>query len=595
VNNFQNSKLDLDSIKSQIVISQFAVDKLGCHVTNKKTMCCHLHHEKTPSLNFNDDKGFYYCFGCHRSGDVFSLTQEIKHLSFLEAIQFVAKTVGISIENDYGLLRNSNISKEKKEILLEIVEKTCSFFEKNLKINHSFIDYLKQRNISDEVINKFRLGYAENDDSRLLSFLKEKYQTNFSILLDSGLFKKTRYNNNFFNILHDRLIFPIFDKFGSVIAFGGRVTASAKEDDRPKYLNCSDSLIFKKSENLYGLNFARQEIKAQNTVLVVEGYMDVLALFTHGFKNVVAPLGTAVSQDQIEILWSVADHIKCVFDGDVAGVKAGVRLGEKALSIIKPGKTISFVRMPKGKDPADLMDKSSISHFEQALEKAIPLPNYLFLLTAGKYKVKTVDSIAIIKKHLIDLLRLMNDRILMNEYAEFFKKSIHGMKNEISQKRKQILQNNVFDSSFKMDLNQFERIFITIIVMMFIFPEDSESFVKNDIINFLYEKAQSRQKLENMLCWAQVSCKSKNLETFKNKFSSISEIIDGEVQKIRTLESSISKDLIFLKQVELKIKMLTIKEEKNRARLRSNLVDLVRITQEEKEIKKIINDIFSKI
>ena len=600
------SKLDLQSIKSQIVISEFASKELGCIVTKNKTMCCHLHHEKSPSLHLNDEKNFYYCYGCHKAGDVFSLTQEIKNFSFLEAVKFVAESVGIKIENDYNLLRNSNQFKEKKEILHEILEDICLFFESQLKLKSSkdVKDYLINRGLSEEIIKRFRLGFSpEKSNNELIEKLKNKYSENINLLLDSGLFRKGFKDNNFYNILHGRVIFPIFDKFSKVIAFGGRILESNVQIDInkkvPKYINCGDSLVFKKNENLYGENFARSHMKER--VIIVEGYLDVLAMHNAEIKNVIAPLGTSVSEFQLQYLWGITDRIVCCFDGDIAGEKANFMTLERSLPIIKAGKFLSFAKLLKDSDPDSLIKENKLNELKEIIENSISLAEQLFNTIFKKFENKTdPDSIAGIKKELIKHLKVITDSLIQQEYKEFFKRKFEHFPSSvalipepkiiINNKYKQQWHNNktITDENA---ITRYDEIFCYIIVLIFNYPDQLEKFIKTDIINIIYSKTNSRQELQVMLQFAKIHCFNQNLDDIKNKFPRFSNGINDAQQEINTHKIQFDQNNFFLK-LTYNLKILNLKEKKqNLQKDNGNFLDLMKINSEEKIVKKLLDDI----
>ncbi len=619
----KKEKIDLQDIKSRIAISEFASRELGCKVTKNKTMCCHLHHEKSPSLHFNDEKNFYYCYGCHKAGDIFALTQEIRNFSFLEAVKFVASTVGIKIEDDYNLLRNSDQSKEKKEILYDILEDVCIFFESKLKFSNKVTDYLKDRSLSFETIKKFRLGFSpEDSNNELIDKLRRKYSNNINLLLDSGLFKKGfgRQEQNFFNILHGRVIFPIFDKFGRVIAFGGRILpeneSQNNSQDRkvPKYINCGDSLIFKKNENLYGENFARQYMKETDSVIIVEGYLDVLSMYNANIKNVIAPLGTAVSEFQLQYLWGITDNIKCCFDGDLAGEKASFMTLERGLPIIKAGKFLFFSYLPEGSDPDQMIRENKTEELKYNLENSTALAENLFQSIHKKYKKRMdPDSIAGMKKTLISYLKTIKDSIVKEEYARFFKGKFENemsfaitksnilneplifQNNKTKKPIEQYIninrENKNNKKNLKNEINRYDEIFCYIIVLIFNFPNELQKFIKNDIINLIYSKTRSRHELEDMLQFAKIHCFNKNLDDVKRKFSRFSNGISNAQQEIDRYKDQSNSDDLFLKYTIYNFKILDLKERKKNLQGEENFLNLMKIDLEEKRVKKLLDEI----
>lgn len=492
----QNNKIDLEEIKSRVMISEFARNYLGCSVTPNKTMCCHIHHEKTPSLNFNDEKGFYYCFGCHKSGDVFSLTQEIKNCSFLEAVKFVADSLGIKIESNYNLLRESGQFKEKKEILFNLMKDLCSMFCDDLLKNEKALYYLIERGIKREFISKFQLGYSIRSNEEILEVVKKKYKDNYRLLFDSGVFKKSSYSNDFYNILQHRIIFPIFDKFGRVVAFSGRIFR--EHDNGPKYINCSDSLIFKKSENLYGENLAIKKIKERNLAIIVEGNIDVILMHQIGLENTVASLGTAISESQLKYLWSNADEIKCIFDGDLAGYKAMLSTIEKGLQVMTAGKFLSFVNLPKNFDPASLILDGKVDGLKNLVQSSKFASEVILKVLWSKYKNAKIEHIAAIKKDLNHYLDLINDEIIRNEYRSYFDEKLKVLVEYVNQRGKN-------ENFYKRKVNKiicdkpiYEKIFCFVFVFLNRFNGPRE-FIDYGLLHEIYEESKARHIIEKML------------------------------------------------------------------------------------------------
>jgi DNA primase len=560
-------KINLEEIKSRIVLSEFARDHLGCQVSSNKTMCCHIHHEKTPSLNFNDEKKFYYCFGCHKSGDVFSLTQEIKNYSFLEAIKFVANTIGIKIESSYNLLRESNQFKEKKEILFNIMNDLSLIFHKDLMNNIHALNYLTQRGIKKELIVKFQLGYSGKSNKEIIDMIKKKYSENYRLLFDSGVFKKSSYSEDFYNILQNRIIFPIFDKFSRVIAFSGRIFN--ENTNGPKYINCSDSLIFKKSENLYGENLAIKNIKSSNQAIIVEGNIDVIMMHQEGFTNVVASLGTAISETQLKYLWSSCDEIKCIFDGDLAGYKAMISTIEKGLQNIKAGKFLSFVNLPKEADPASFIVKNGSDILKKLINNSKFSSEMILRIIWSKYKNPKIEHIAAIKKDLIYYLNLIKDKIIKDEFQTYFEKKLKIISNFIEKKSNDYFYINK-ESNKKINIKKpiYEKIFCFAFVFLNKF-DNLEKLIDYESLKEIYIQSQSRQMIEKMLNYSFKEIFTQNFQKkynfnmnfIKNQFKKENliilknyiEIAEQEIQDSLIKENFLNIKKLWLKNVDLSI------------------------------------------
>ncbi len=493
----ENNKIDLEEIKSKVTLSEFAKEHLGCHVFPNKTMCCHVHHEKTPSLHFNDEKQFYHCFGCKKSGDIFSLTQEIKNCSFLEAIKFVADSAGIKIESTYNLLRESSEYKEKKDILFNIMNDLSKIFHYDLMQNSNALHYLIQRGVKKDFIIKFQLGYSGKTNNEIIDIIKGKYGDNYRLLFDSGVFRKSSYSNDFYNILQNRIIFPIFDKFGRTVAFSGRIFN--ENTNGPKYINCSDSLIFKKSENLYGENLAIKNIKNSNQAFIVEGNIDVIMMHQIGFENTIASLGTAISDTQLKYLWTHCDEIKCVFDGDTAGYKAMIATIEKGLQIIKAGKFLSFVTLPRNSDPASLIIQNKDFELKKLIENSKFSSEMILRIIWTKYKNPKIEHIAAIRKNLHHYLNLITDEIIKEEYKNYFDNKLKAISSFIEKKSANHFHN--FQASVrKINISDpiYEKIFFFIIIFLNKF-DNFENFIDYELLKEIYNKSDARQRIEEML------------------------------------------------------------------------------------------------
>lgn len=327
----------IDIIKSKLLLSDIVGKKVRLIKRGDNFVgLCPFHNEKTPSFSVSNTKGLYYCFGCSASGDAFEFISQTEGLSFKEALERLASGTGVELPKSLSITKGDN----KLFLALDLA---ANWFAQK---NQGVVDYLKQRRILPEIIDKFKIGYAPS--SGLKEYLNSSGIED-KILIDIGLV-----NKNFHDYFYDRLIFPIYNIAGRVIGFGGRALSS---EQQPKYLNSPESQLFKKRKNLYGLNFALSEIRKKQHIFVAEGYMDTIALHQAGISNAVAPLGTAISAEQIKNLWRFAKEISICMDGDNAGHRAATRVAEFALPILKPGYTLKFVTLPSNKDPYDICNE----------------------------------------------------------------------------------------------------------------------------------------------------------------------------------------------------------------------------------------------
>jgi len=366
-----------DEIKREIIEKTDFEEIASNYVTlkrNGRTLkgLCPFHTEKTPSFTVTPDKGLFYCYGCHKGGDLFSFVMEMEKLNFPEAIQYLAQKAGIKLEEkEYDASSKENKFKKQLYDLFDKITTSLNYILLNKTEAKKALEYLENRAISKSSIEKFRLGYIPPDRKWLYDFLRKKsYSEDF--LSKTGLFS-SKYKD--ISIFSGRIIFPIFSKAGKVIAFGGRCL----DNSLPKYINSPESPIFKKSGELYGLNFAQKEIRTNNSVYVVEGYMDVIAMFQAGIENCIAPLGTAFTENHAEIIRKNCSNIDLVFDGDEAGFKATLR---SSFICEKIGLDCSVISLPKGEDPADIFKKQDKEALKNILKYRIN--NFVFLL--NKYK-----------------------------------------------------------------------------------------------------------------------------------------------------------------------------------------------------------------
>jgi DNA primase len=336
-----------ETIRASIVVSsvvrqRVALTKRGVEYTG----LCPFHSEKSPSFTVNDIKRFYHCFGCGAHGDVIRFVSETSGLKPKEAAIKLAEENGIEVPK---LSKAEEKLYEEIDQIHHILNLAAEFFHKNL--NEKTISYLKSRDIKDATVNAFFLGYAPNDKS-LTKYL-EKHKIPLMMMNKAGLVSKGE-DDKVYEVFRDRLMFPIKNIYGKVIGFGGRTMSDAN----PKYLNSPETIVFKKNETLYGEDKAMAESYRQGSMIVVEGYMDVIALQKNGFENVVASLGTAVTNNHITKLWRSCDEIIMCLDGDEAGIKASQKVVDLSITQVNHNKSISFILLPNKQDPDDILQKT---------------------------------------------------------------------------------------------------------------------------------------------------------------------------------------------------------------------------------------------
>ena len=335
--------------------------------------------EKTPSFTVNDEKGFYHCFSSGKHGDIFAFVMETEGLSFPEAVEKLAGEAGLEVPRQTPRDREREA---RKATLYDVTEAACVWFELQLRSagGREALDYLHRRGLDDDTIARFRLGYAP--DSRAIAGDLKKQGIETPALLEAGLMRTPDDGRAPYAFFRDRVLFPITDRRGRVIAFGGRLLGDAKA---AKYINSPDTPLFDKGRTLYNLAAARQAAHDTGRVLVTEGYMDVIALSAAGFDCAVAPLGTALTEPQIQELWRLSPEPVLCFDGDAAGQRAAHRAAERALPLLQPGRSLVFAYLPAGQDPDSLIQSQGAAAMQQVVEGARPLIDMVWdMETAGK-------------------------------------------------------------------------------------------------------------------------------------------------------------------------------------------------------------------
>ena len=343
---------------------------------------CPFHNEKTSSFSVSENKQFFHCFGCGAHGNAIGFVMEHANKTYPEAIETIANSLGIEIPRN----KESNKQYEIKKTIQESLEDAKNLYEENLKNSNVAITYLKNRNISGATAKLFGIGYAENDFQNLNKNLGEKYTA--SNLLDAGLIVKKEKNT--YDKFRGRVMFPIFDMSGKVIAFGGRNIIENAKVEVAKYMNSPETVLFSKKRVLYNLNLARKDKYSKESIFIVEGYMDVVALHQAEIKNVVATLGTAVSKDNLEQCFKYTKEIICCFDGDKAGEKAAWKGVENIMSVIKDGDEINFVFLPENNDPDDIVNKGGKELWQKLVKSKISIEDFIYKKFSKDLNLSTV-------------------------------------------------------------------------------------------------------------------------------------------------------------------------------------------------------------
>ncbi|MEE8574533.1 MAG: DNA primase [Thermodesulfobacteriota bacterium] len=365
------------------------VQIVGEHIPLKKRGAgyqglCPFHSEKTPSFTVSDEKRLFYCFGCHTGGNVISFLMKREGMDFPEAVKSLAQRFGVEIVEERGGGKSSSGAKSLKDALFEANSLASTFFYNELRKSTGVAarSYLKKRGIDKETAETFQIGFSPDSWDGLKNYL-EKNKVSVEDGEKAGVL--SRKGDRLFDRFRGRVLFPILNRNGKVIAFGGRGLG----DEEPKYLNSSDSPVFRKSEVLFGFSQARDAIRAEDAAIVCEGYFDQIALFSNGFKNTVATMGTALTTEHIRMLKMTCSKVYTIFDSDEAGEKAALRGLEKFISEDVPSRVII---LPTGQDPDDYLTENGPEGMKKLIEDAVPLMEFFFSVLLKRNDMETPEG-----------------------------------------------------------------------------------------------------------------------------------------------------------------------------------------------------------
>ena len=373
------------------------------------TARCPFHEEKTPSFSVNPDKQFYYCFGCGAGGNALGFLMDYENLDFPRAVEALAGSAGLEVPREPTRGGQDNPEREQSnKALYALMEEVATYYRRQLRQHpqaNRAVSYLKQRGLTGEIAKQFDLGFAPPGWHNLLKALGDT-PAQQALLKDSGMLVENE-DGKLYDRFRDRVVFPIRDQRGRVVAFGGRVLG----DDKPKYLNSPETAIFHKGRELYGLFQARQANRKLERLLVVEGYMDVIALAQHGISNATATLGTATSKTHLERIYRLCPEVVFCFDGDEAGRKAAVRAMEAALPCMEDGRQARFLFLPEGEDPDTMVRGGGAEHFQELVRSAMPLEQFLFESVAEGLDTSSMDGKARLSKQALPYLRQLPEGV----------------------------------------------------------------------------------------------------------------------------------------------------------------------------------------
>ena len=428
--------------------------------------------EKTPSFTVNDEKGFYHCFSTGEHGNIFDFAMKLENINFGEAIKLLAQRAGMQ---PYRFTKED----EKIEKETQRVQRLFHLFfdECKKKLNNDFkqthLKYLLDRGLTNDTINFFNLGFCENSKLIQDKLLKDGFTS--EELVNSGLFYKKDVTNELINRFKNRIIFPIQNYYNNFIGCGGRAVL---DNALAKYINSPETNYFKKSFNLFNLNHARKESSNTNTLILVEGYMDVVSLYNKGIKNVAASLGTAITTAQINLAWKNFDKIIICFDGDQSGIDASYRAAERVLKVIQPGKDIYFAKIPKEQDPDDFVNQFGKDNFLSLLNQSKDLSEVIFNHYSRNTNHSKPSEIAFLEKKLFEIADQIEDTLSKKYIKNSFKNKIFET---LIRKKKNQTHNpdEIKKASLRLMLSKEEILELSFLNLVLNYPKFSESKIED--------------------------------------------------------------------------------------------------------------------
>ena len=410
----------LDEIKLRVKVSQVVGKYVQLKKRGKEFIgLSPFKNEKTPSFTVNDEKGFYHCFSTSEHGNIFDFLMKTRSLKFGEAVKVLATEAGMQI------YKFSKFDKEKEERYnnyKKIIKEYCEYFQKQLldKKNLFALDYLKKRKLTDETIKKFKLGYVPINN--FFEELKKKYS--IEDIKSTGLYYFIEKNQKYIDRFKNRIIFPIFNLSGDVIAFGGRIINS---DNLAKYINSPETEFYKKGRQVFNLNFAKEERSLSKEVIIVEGYMDVISLYSRGVRNVISNSGTALTETQINLIWKFfSDPIICL-DGDKSGQQAAIRIAERLFPLINEENRIFFTILEQGKDPDDIIKEVGKDGFLKLLQKKTIIQSFIWETYLNKIDTSNPYEVTKFEKQMRKLSSSITDNTLKKYILEDFLNKINKL------------------------------------------------------------------------------------------------------------------------------------------------------------------------
>lgn len=504
---------------------------------------CPFHEEKTPSFMVSPEKQLFHCFGCGEGGNVFNFLMKYEKLSFFEAVKMLARKSGVPLPVDE---EKENILHKKKERLYKLNNLVANYYRECLfRTNQGkkVINYFKKRGINDTSVEKYKLGYAPSSWDALSNFLKKKGYS-CEELIKAGLIKKSKIEGKYIDYFRDRIIFPIFNLSGRVIGFGGRVL----DDSLPKYINSPETLVYNKGSNLYSLNFAKEDIRKKNYIIIVEGYTDVLVTQQYGFINIAASLGTALTAKQIDLIKRFTNAVLIAYDADSAGNMATLRSLDL---LVKAGLEIKVIDLPQGYDPADFLIKKGSETFQNLINRSLSLIDYKLKILYSKYSIKTIEGKVKVVKEILPTLSVMGDE-----------DEVRAQTKKISEELK------LSDEAIRIDLTKYKK-GLREFIPSFINPDSEDGNIK----------------AEKIL----IGCMLENEEIVRDIFTKL-KVEDFTVLLHRQIVTAIEKNLKYDKIVDSQ-KVIDYLNDDKAAKLISNILIEETVTFDKKIISGYIDTI----
>ncbi len=512
----------LDEIRLRVKVSQVVGKYVQLKKRGKEFIgLSPFKNEKTPSFTVNDEKGFYHCFSTGEHGNIFDFLMKTRSLRFGEAVKILASEAGMQI---YKFTKFDKEKEEKYVKYKKIIKEYSDYFQNQLfdKRNLFALNYLKERKLSEETIKKFKLGYVPANN--FFDELSKKYS--IEDIKSTGLYYFVEKNQKYIDRFKNRIIFPIFNLSGDVVAFGGRII---KGENLAKYINSPETEFFKKGRQLFNLNYAKDERSNSKEVIIVEGYMDVISLYSRGIKNVISNCGTAITENQINLIWKFfSDPIICL-DGDTSGQQAALRIAERLFSLINEENRIYFSILEQGKDPDDTVKELGKDGFVKFLNNKIVIQSFIWDAYVNKINTSNPYEVTKFEKQMRKLCSSINDSTLKKYILEDFLNKINkltpNVNNRINYNYSKRKNFKVLNETKKIHLQKknFTRENLVEFSILFIMIFYGGAIQKNiDSISLIEFSNSDSEKLKNLLIDLINSNKpEKDIENEAKKFNSI--------------------------------------------------------------------------